>query len=210
MERENKLVKMRAARQQIILAAAKQVVLENGISERNWSEIAARSDISRQRLYSYYSNIDELLGELHTTILVQLANATRELAKDELSPQLSIRRILDSFEQYVEKYHDDLIFLTMYDAYATANMPSLDRFKKLSSIGGFNFFLESIQRGQAAGIFRTDYSGQELDYIITQIVAAVWFRFVMISTDKKSALLFDKKVTKHLYGSVFNFLEDKA
>ena len=201
---------MRAARQQIILAAAKQVVLENGISDRNWSEIAARSEISRQRLYSYYSNIDELLSDLYTTILIQLETAVQDLAKDELSPQQSIARIMNAFEQYVGKYHDELIFLMMYDAYTTANKPSLDRFEKLSSIAGFNFFLEPIQRGQASGEFRTDYSGQELDYIITQMVAAIWFRYVMISTDKKSALLLDKKVTKHLYGSVFNFLEDKV
>lgn len=60
----NKYQAIHTERKDNILAEAKKLILERGISDRLMSEIALRAGISRQRLYLYYSNIDEILSDL--------------------------------------------------------------------------------------------------------------------------------------------------
>ena len=68
LEGMNKFEEKRAERRKIILTEAKKLVLERGIYDGAMSELAVRAGISRQQLYNYYKNLDEVLegimGEL--------------------------------------------------------------------------------------------------------------------------------------------------
>lgn len=209
LKMENKLVQKRETRRRIILDAAKQIVLEKGISDSLISAIAKRSDISRQRMYSYFLNTDEILGEIHMEIMVRIGETAYAHSMDSLSPRQSINERLDSFIALSQAYHDDIIYLSMYDAYITINKPTLEGTKRQDASMDFSIFRDMIQRGQTMGDFRIDYTCNELEYIVRQLVIGIWFRDASLSMDKKNSLLTDDRVTRHIKDAIFNFLEDK-
>ena len=65
----NKFEEKRSARKVQILAEAKKLMLERGISDRLMSEIATRVGISRQQLYAYYNNVDEIVADVMQGVL---------------------------------------------------------------------------------------------------------------------------------------------
>ena len=76
LEGMNKFEEKRAERRKIILTEAKKLVLERGIYDGAMSELAVRAGISRQQLYNYYKNLDEVLEGIMEELVALRASRT--------------------------------------------------------------------------------------------------------------------------------------
>lgn len=163
----NKFEIKRTERRAQILAEAKRLMLERGISDRLMSEIATRVGISRQQLYAYYNNVDEIVadvmqGVLENSYLTRIAEAS-----ETDSPENIIRYSILTFRSLSEEVHDDLLFLSLYAVYAATH-------KLSAKHGGANILLfeKQILQGQESGIFRTDKPLGELTTAVSHILAS--------------------------------------
>lgn len=93
----NKFEEKRSVRRAQILTEAKKLMLERGISDRLMSEIAARVGISRQQLYAYYNNVDEIVADVMQGVLEHSYLARIAEAPDVGSPESIIRYSILTF-----------------------------------------------------------------------------------------------------------------
>ena len=163
----NKFEEKRSARRAQILTEAKKLMLERGISDRLMSEIATRVGISRQQLYAYYNNIDEIVADVMQGVLENSYLARIAEAPETDSPENIIRYSILTFRSLSEEVHDDLLFLSLYTVYAATHKLSA---KHKGS--GVLLFEKQILQGQESGIFRTDKPLGELTTAVSHILAS--------------------------------------
>ena len=142
-------------------------MLERGISDRLMSEIATRVGISRQQLYAYYNNIDEIVADVMQGVLENSYLARIAEAPETDSPENIIRYSILTFRSLSEEVHDDLLFLSLYTVYAATHKLSA---KHKGS--GVLLFEKQILQGQESGIFRTDKPLGELTTAVSHILAS--------------------------------------
>ena len=132
--------------------------MQRGISDGLMSEIALRAGISRQRLYMYYKNIDEIVFELMNEVIGNSYLARISDAPETDTPENIIRYSILSFQHLSEEVHNDLLFLLLYAVYRAT-----DRNLRAShSPAPILLFEKQIRAGQKAGVFRTDKPLEEL------------------------------------------------
>lgn len=157
----------RAERRAQILSEAKKLMLERGISDRLMSEIATRVGISRQQLYAYYNNVDEIVANVMQGVLEHSYLARIAEAPEIDSLESIIRYSILTFKSLSEEVHDDLLFLSLYAVYTATH-------KLSAKHGGANILLfeKQILQGQQSGIFRTDKPLGELTAAVSHILAS--------------------------------------
>lgn len=197
----NKLEQKRAERKQRILFEAKKLFLERGISDGLMSEIAMRSGISRQRLYVYYNNLDEILSDLVADVVAHSYLARIADAPDCDSPDNIIRYSILSFKNLSEEVHDDLLFLTLYSVYATTNN------KKGKAYAPFPLFEKQIRAGQESGLFRRDKPLEELTAVLSHILAGYTFYCETLSREGRDQMLSDELLSR-LADMVISYLKN--
>ncbi len=184
----NKFQQRRAERRGKIVAEAKKLILERGISDGLMSELAPLAGISRQQLYSYYKNTDALLGDIMGSVqensyLIRIADAP-----DVDSPENIIRYSILSFKNLSEEAHDDLLFLLLYGVYRATNKDA-DKFNSRAQV---MLFEKQILQGQQAGIFRTDKPLEELTAAVSHILAGYTSYSETLSEEGRRQMLSDE------------------
>ena len=94
----NKFEEKRAERRKIILTEAKKLVLERGIYDGAMSELAVRAGISRQQLYNYYKNLDEVLEGIMEELVAHSYLARIADAAEVDTPENLIRYAILAFK----------------------------------------------------------------------------------------------------------------
>lgn len=173
----------RAARKQRILSEAKKLFLERGISDGLMSEIALRSGISRQRLYVYYNNLDEILSDLVADVVAHSYLARIAAAPETDSPETIIRYSILSFKNLSEEVHDDLLFLSLYAVYSSTNH------KTGGPHASILLFEKQITAGRERGIFRTDKPIGELTAAVSHLLAGYSFYSETLSPEGRAQML---------------------
>lgn len=198
----NKLEQKRAERKQRILSEAKKLFLERGISDGLMSEIALRAGISRQRLYVYYNNLDEILSDLVAEVVAHSYLARIADAPECDSPDNIIRYSILSFKNLSEEVHDDLLFLTLYSVYATTNN------KKGRTYAPFLLFEKQIRAGQESGLFRRDKPLEELTAAVSHILSSYTFYCETLPHKGRDQMLSDELLSR-LADMVIFYLKNK-
>lgn len=145
-----------------ILEASKELALEEGFSSVTMAEIAAKAGISRQRLYSYFANLDEIYYEIQILDMKGLvAFMQSELNIPNESPKEKLALLINKIFDYGELHPEDFIFTNGFDAYYLSRRvsPSL-RTRYFHTYGNQDLTssLNAIIRdGQTKGQFRLGF-----------------------------------------------------
>ena len=198
----NKFEEKRSARKVQILAEAKKLMLERGISDRLMSEIATRVGISRQQLYAYYNNIDEIVADVMQGVLENSYLARIAEAPETDSPENIIRYSILTFRSLSEEVHDDLLFLSLYTVYAATHKLSA---KHKGS--GVLLFEKQILQGQESGIFRTDKPLGELTTAVSHILASYTSYSETLSPKGRDQML-SEELLNRLADMVLSYLKN--
>lgn len=199
----NKFEQRRAERREKIIAEAKKLILERGISDGLMSELAPRAGISRQQLYSYYKNTDELLGDIMGSVqensyLMRITD-TPEID----SPDNIIRYSILSFKNLSDEAHVDLLFLLLYSVYRTTNKDACSYSRRTQVM----LFEKQILQGQQAGLFRTDKPLKELTAAVSHILAGYTSYSETLSEEGRKQMLSDELLNL-LADMVLSYLTD--
>lgn len=199
----NKYQAIHTERKDKILAEAKKLILERGISDRLMSEIALRAGISRQRLYLYYSNIDEILSDLLENVLSNSYLARIADAPNVAPPAEIIRYCILSFHDISDEAHEDLLFLSLFSVYSATNKKGLNK-----SQNHILLFEKQILQGQQDGIFRMDKPLSELTGTVSHILAGYTYHCEAISEQGRKQLL-DKELLNRLADMILTYLKNE-
>ena len=198
----NKFEEKRSARKVQILAETKKLMLKRGISDRLMSEIATRAGISRQQLYAYYNNVDEIVADVMQGVLENSYLARIAEAPETDSPENIIRYSILTFRSLSEEVHDDLLFLSLYTVYAATHKLSA---KHKGS--GVLLFEKQILAGQENGIFRTDKPLGELTTAVSHILAAYTSYSETLSPEGREQML-SEELLNRLADMVLSYLRN--
>ena len=198
----NKFEIKRTERRAQILAEAKRLMLERGISDRLMSEIATRVGISRQQLYAYYNNIDEIVADVMQGVLENSYLARIAEAPETDSPENIIRYSILTFRSLSEEVHDDLFFLCLYTVYAATHKLSA-KYKG----SGVLLFEKQILQGQESGIFRTDKPLGELTTAVSHILASYTSYSETLSSEGREQML-SEELLNRLADMVLSYLRN--
>ena len=149
-----------------IVAVAMDEFAENGLTGARVDAIAERTRTSKRMIYYYFGSKDGL----YRAVLEQAYNGIRTRESQthlkELAPLEALRRLIEITFDYDEG-HPSFIRLI-----AVENIHYAEHLKKLSSIRGINVSAiatveEILERGRAAGIFRSDISAFDVHLLIS-------------------------------------------
>ena len=185
LEGMNKFEEKRAERKKIILTEAKKLVLERGIYDGVMSELAVRAGFSRQRLYAYYKNIDEVLADIMEELVEKSYLARIADAAEVDTPENLIRYAILAFKDLSPEVHDDLLFMNLYSVYLATNQRDGSERRPARIL----LFERQIVRGQEAGVFRTDKPLEELTATVSILLAGYTFHCETLSEDARARML---------------------
>lgn len=200
----NKLEQKRAERKQKILSETKKLILERGISDGLMSEIAPRAGISRQRLYVYYKNIDEILYDIMENVLENSYLARIADAPEIGTPETIIRYSILTFKDLSDEVHDDLLFLSLYAVYRATNKKAGGRYPAAQVL----LFEKQIRQGRQSGVFRTDKSLEELTAGVSHILAAYTSYSETLSLESRDQML-SEELLNRLADMVLAYLKNE-
>ena len=181
----NKFEQQRAERKKIILTEAKKLVLERGIYDGVMSELAVRAGFSRQRLYAYYKNIDEVLADIMEELVEKSYLARIADAAEVDTPENLIRYAILAFKDLSPEVHDDLLFMNLYSVYLATNQRDGSERRPARIL----LFERQIVRGQEAGVFRTDKPLEELTATVSILLAGYTFHCETLSESARARML---------------------
>ena len=185
LEGMNKFEQQRAERKKIILTEAKKLVLERGIYDGVMSELAVRAGFSRQRLYAYYKNIDEVLADIMEELVEKSYLARIADAAEMDTPENLIRYAILAFKDLSPEVHDDLLFMNLYSVYLATNQRDGSERRPARIL----LFERQIVRGQEAGVFRTDKPLEELTATVSILLAGYTFHCETLSESARARML---------------------
>lgn len=199
---KNKRALMREERIQQILDVTQQLVLKEGFGANLMSRIAKECGISRQRLYCYYDNLNAILAELHDLCVKRLAEnftakVTLGVMDENVVEEMSEKSIPLHFE-----LNDDVLFLSAYEIYAQRN----DIIKTEGGLKHIPVLYDTIRRGQEKGEIRTDFTAEQLSYLVGQLVYAYCFKAMVMRDDSYGGLLLDERVVSEVQKMIQSLL----
>lgn len=178
---------MRKDRENSILLTAKELFFSKGIPYTTMKDIAAAANITRQTLYLYFKDINQLILAVQERITNEIS-CFDEASKDLLINLESINFIefyINSLENLINKFQREFIFIHEADLHFKRNPVEESLYDTLNSILLSNenrvLILNQISKGQAEGVFRRDKSCEELFSIIINIAAGVTQRVLILN-----------------------------
>ncbi len=114
---------MRTKRKSEILAAARKMLLKDGVSSFTMQKLAKKLDISTVTLYKYFKNMEDILSAIEDEIIPR--TITKILEENEKSIQIQLPdsyleqflQLLHSFFYETLKHKDDLTLLLLINTY---------------------------------------------------------------------------------------------
>ena len=159
--------------------------MERGIYDGVMSELAVRAGFSRQRLYAYYKNIDEVLADIMEELVEKSYLARIADAAEVDTPENLIRYAILAFKDLSPEVHDDLLFMNLYSVYLATNQRDGSERRPARIL----LFERQIVRGQEAGVFRTDKPLEELTATVSILLAGYTFHCETLSESARARML---------------------
>lgn len=199
----NKLEQKRIERKKIIIREAKKLILERGISDGLMSELAVRSGISRQRLYVYYENIDDVLYDIMESVY-EHSHFDHLQTMNCAAPDMVIRYSILMFPKISEEAHDDLLFLSLYGVYLATNKKEGVKRNTRRII----LFEKQIREGQEQGLFRADHPLEYLSAVVTNMLTGFLYHSETLPAEGRNTMLAEE-VLGCLADMVLGYLNNK-
>ena len=143
-----------------ILAAARELILENGPEQLSLRAVARRSAYSPAALYEYFDGKDALVRAVADESLSQLTAALRRVPADLPVPQWLVELGL-AYVQFAQHHPHDfrLIFVQLPSRRQSLAEPA-------PATSPFRIVLQAVSAGVERGVLRTDpgYGVEEIAY----------------------------------------------
>lgn len=156
-----------AARRRI-LDAAEHEFADSGLSGARVDAIATRTDTNVRMIYYYFGSKDALYRAVLERAYGQMRETEQQLRLDTLAPREAIRRLTEFTFDY-QQAHPEFVRLV-----AIENIHRAEHLRALTLIRTMNAtVIETIsailERGKAAGVFRTDAEPIGVHLLITAL-----------------------------------------
>lgn len=196
MSKTTQRAQMREERIRQIQDVTKHLVLKEGFGANLMSRIAKECGISRQRLYCYYDNQEAILSDIHDSCIHRLADSFSSVPMPE-NPTDFQDMLPRTFAS-----NDDFMFLAIYEVYLKKNNLPYSQ----APTGNAAVLQKMLERAQEAGVVRRDFSAQQLNYIIVQLLYAFYFKAMMLQDSPEGKLLLDDRVVMEYGRFIQSFL----
>ncbi|MCH3908859.1 MAG: TetR/AcrR family transcriptional regulator [Bacilli bacterium] len=173
-----------------ILRASKKLLLQHGFSDVNMSMVAEASLLSRQRLYAYFENLDEIIYRIQINDMRNFITFFNERLKDEeFHGKDRLVHCLNEMFLYEDKHTDDFVFTAYFDVYyhkKTVRPRLENEYKKLYD-GSLYFQLvaEAIEEGKRTGEFKDSVDSAGTVYMFGNLTQMLLERIAFFKSSKK-------------------------
>ncbi len=177
---------MRRERDKSIIEVSKSIFFSKGIENTTMKDIANEAQISRQTLYSYYKDIDELIIAVQSEIFKNIIFNTSPLCKDYdvVSPIEYIKLYIISILKLVNDFPDEMIFIFQCDLHFKLYPGKKTLFEGFDSIftnlEHRDLVLKKITQGQLEGSIRNDMTDTQIYSVIINITTGLVQRILLL------------------------------
>lgn len=175
MKQDEYFEQKRQETQQLILDAALHYFAQNGINHNvQMKEIAAAAGTSRQNLYKYYRNLDELLCALAAKLIHEGQKTLQEqMSRQQHTTALTaILALLETLLQNSLADPESTVFLYHFDAYRH-HVKQQQQSEMAYPLEHFHTLEDEILRGQAAGEIRAEIDPAIANVTIGNLLAGI-------------------------------------
>lgn len=145
--RERRRQQLLESNRQEILAAARQLVLEQGTETFSLREVARRADYSPAALYRYFDSKEALLGEI-AMMAIRMLGSYLSAVPTDLDPR---ERLLELGRAYLRFARENPEHLTL--VFNRMIVPETDWHAYAKEAWPFTIVIDAVRDGVASGIF---------------------------------------------------------
>ncbi|GHO49987.1 TetR/AcrR family transcriptional regulator [Ktedonospora formicarum] len=156
--------KQRQERERLILAAAEEVLYENGYHDTSIDEIAARVGVAKGTVYLHFSSKEDLIAAVFTANFERFLRALDEVITETMTPRAQLETIL---ARMYEGYYVRLIQLL----YNNADLKKLFQARKQQHPPPWDALVSRVIAILEAGKARGDFD----QHTPTKVMASAFF-----------------------------------
>jgi AcrR family transcriptional regulator len=150
----------KAQRRQEILAAARQEFFERGFHNPTVDDVAARAEVSKGTIYLYFESKEAILAHLlleGLDLLLEEMEATCE-PQSSPSPEAALHALSRAYLSFCQCNPQYFRLIMAFDRGRFEESISRNLHKQVldQSLRGLDLLAQTIQRGQAEGVFHVD------------------------------------------------------
>ncbi|MFK5978924.1 MAG: TetR/AcrR family transcriptional regulator [Rhizobiaceae bacterium] len=165
--------KAKAARREIIVTAAIECFIRNGIHQTGIREIAEQANVSLGNLYNHFSSKDELIAEIALLDSEGLTRFAKTLDDSE-NPRVAMRKFVDGYLDHVSQTENAILTIDII-AEAVRNPTVAEHFesnrRKISDA-----LSATIKRGISVGDMRKQISIDETVKLLLDAIEGLGMR----------------------------------
>ena len=156
------------ATQARILAAAKAEFARKGLAGARVDEIADRAKINKRMIYHYFASKDQLFLAVLEAAYDDIRSKERALRLESLAPVAAIEKLVSFTWSYFVKNPEFLRLLNSANLHRGVHLKQSKRVKAMH-VPFMEMIREVLQRGEAAGLFRSGIDPVQLYISITAL-----------------------------------------
>ena len=154
---------------EMILAAVRTVLAENGYMGTTINLVAKKAEVSRGLLHYYFKNKEEMLARVIKENMQASVLMITSVFEKNSSPQGFAKGIVDLLKEVMA--HDPHFFNVFFEGFAVARQSDIVRNELVSLYGKFRLALEGcLEKAQKENIINPKLPVQSLAAIITSLI----------------------------------------
>ena len=151
-----------------LLIAARREFARNGLAGARVDEIAAQAGVNKQLVYHYFGDKDAIYLAVLEWVYDEILQHERTFSLDGLSPDKAIRKLIQSWFDYLESHPDLVVILNDENRNDAAHVRNLANFADIRT-PLLRIFAKTLTQGVRDGLFRKGVSPEQLYISITAL-----------------------------------------
>jgi TetR/AcrR family transcriptional regulator len=151
-----------------LLIAARREFARNGLAGARVDEIAAQAGVNKQLVYHYFGDKDAIYFAVLQWVYDEILQYERTFSLDGLSPDKAIRKLIQSWFDYLEAHPDLVAILNDENRNDAAHVRNLAHFADIRT-PLLRVFSKTLTQGVRDGLFRKGVSPEQLYISITAL-----------------------------------------
>jgi len=208
----NKYETMRKERRAEIVNAAKSLICRRGFGEASIKELSEIIGVSRNTLYKYYANMDILAYDIVQSVMERLKEKFILTALPEGNSAQVLRHIINGFFDYAEENTEDILYISLFDAYCSLRSEGEDDLYKeykrgLTSAKHLSLDMLFVS-GQQDGSIRKDICIEEFLAIVSNTVMGLSQRFALLNNKEAMTKAADRRAAREfLVNAIMSYIK---
>jgi AcrR family transcriptional regulator len=171
---QDRKLREKGARRELILAAAKSVFAEKGLGETTIDDIAHRAELGKGTIYLYFASRDEILAALKQEGLARLARRFRQAIDPERPADENLRRLCDAYFRFSREEPESYWVLYFSSPAKGTGTPAHDAAVREGS-ECIRLVAQVVEQGIQAGLFSAGIDPMETAVILWSASSGIIF-----------------------------------